>query len=72
MAMDSIIQRRLLYSWGGRFASECPADLERNRWTDLERNRWPFCLGIRTCAGQWCQERCLLLLYLQCPGSGEG
>jgi len=32
MAMDLIIQRRLPYSEGGRFASECPADLERNRW----------------------------------------
>jgi hypothetical protein len=30
--MDLIIQRRLPYLEGGRFGSECPADLERNRW----------------------------------------
>ena len=39
MGMDSIIQRRLPYSKGGRFGSECPAD--------LKRNRWPICVGIR-------------------------
>ncbi len=32
MAIDSIIQRRLPHSRGGRFASECPAGLDRNRW----------------------------------------
>jgi hypothetical protein len=30
--MDLIIQRRLPHLGGGWFASECPADLERNRW----------------------------------------
>lgn len=30
--MDLIIQRHLSHLGGGRFVSECPADLERNRW----------------------------------------
>ena len=47
MAVGSIIQRRFSYLGGGRFASESPADLVRNRWTGLDRNGWPFCLGIR-------------------------
>jgi len=40
MAIDSIIQRRLPHSRGGRNGSECPAG--------LDRNRWPVCVGIRT------------------------
>jgi len=38
MALRSIIQRRLPQLGGGRFASECPAG--------LERNRWPVCIGM--------------------------
>jgi hypothetical protein len=30
--MDSIIQRCLAHLEGGRFKTECPADLDQNRW----------------------------------------
>jgi hypothetical protein len=39
MAFRLIIQRRLPQLGGGRFASECPAG--------LNRNGWPVCVGIR-------------------------
>jgi hypothetical protein len=37
-ALGLIIQRHFTHHRGGRFAPECPAD--------FDRNRWPICSGI--------------------------
>jgi hypothetical protein len=51
MALRLIIQRRLPHLGGGRFASEWPAD--------LERNRWPVWIGM---GGRFASEYALSLL----------